>query len=245
MKRIFITGCARSGTTLMNRLFYAFQDTTVINHEIAIDDFCQVRPKSNVLVGKRVPLTILSVPLGQDEVERQIDLIRAHDLLIVNMIRDGRDVVHLNPKGPRVNVNRWIGCMLQAQLYRQLLNIQVRYEDLVFEPDIVQSRLCEVLGLVPVYKFSKYPDFVPDAAFDELEYREFANYNKRKISAASIGHSKTEYHDRCKSPEQRMLFERTLQRYGYLEGIKEEVWEKETLYREIENHKQDSIRLFF
>lgn len=245
MKRIFITGCARSGTTLMNRLFYAFQDTTVIDHEIVIDDFCQIRPKSEILVGKRTPLTIFSVPLGQEEIERQVDLIRVQDLPIVNMIRDGRDVVHLNLKGPRVNVNRWIGCMLQAQLYRQLVNIQVRYEDLVSEPNLVQARLCEVLGLVPAYKFSDYPDFVPDAAFDEQEYREFANYNKRMISAASIGHSKTEYHDRCENPEQRALFERTLQRYGYSDGIKEEVWEKETLYREIENHKQDSIRLFF
>lgn len=229
----------------MNRLFYAFQDTTVIDHEVSIDDFCQIRTESEILVGKRTPLTIFSVPLGQEEIDRQVDLIRVQDLLIVNMIRDGRDVVHLNPKGPRVNVNRWIGCILQAQLYRQLINIQVRYEDLVSEPNLVQTRLCEVLGLVPVYQFSDYPDFVPDAAFDEPEYREFANYNKRRISAASIGYSKTEYHDRCKSPEQRALFERTLQRYGYSDGIKEEVWEKETLYREIENHKQDSTRLFF
>lgn len=229
----------------MNRLFYAFQDINVIDHEIAIDDFCQLRPQSKILVGKRAPLTILSVPLEQEEIERQINLIKEQDLLIVNMIRDGRDVVHLNPEGPRVNVNRWIGCMLQAQLYRHLVNIQVRYEDLVSEPNMLQTRLCEVLGSVPVYEFSDFPDFVPDSAFDEAEYRNFANYNKRKITAASVGHSSTEYHDRCKSQEQQALFERTLQRYGYIDGSEQKKWDPKILREEIELHEQDSIRLGF
>lgn len=229
----------------MNRLFYAFQDVTVIDHEIAIDDFCQLRPQSKILVGKRTPLTILSVPLGQEEIERQINLIMEKDLLIVNIIRDGRDVVHLNPKGPRVNVNRWIGCMLQAQLYRHLVNIQVRYENLVSEPNMVQTRLCEVLGLVPAYEFSDYPDFVPDSAFDEPEYREFANYNKRRITATSVGHSSSEYHDRCKSMEQQALFERILQRYGYLGGAEQKIWDFRMLHQEVELHEQDSIRLGF
>ena len=242
MKRIFITGCARSGTTLMNRLFYAFQDTTVIDHEIAIDDFCQIGPKTNVLVGKRTPLTILSVPLGQDEIERQIDLIRAQDLLIVNMIRDGRDVVHLNPKGPRVNVNRWIGCMVQVQEFMKEISVQVRYEELVNNPDFIQRKIEKTLGLTSKSKFSEYPKFVPDSVFDESEYRYFVSYKKRKIDCFSVGRSDNEYINLCHNKEQRELFERTLKRYAYLGG-KEEVWDTKTLRQEILKHKQDSILL--
>lgn len=243
MKRIFITGCARSGTTLMNRLFYAFKDTTVIDHEIPIENFCHYECKTKILVGKRIPLTILSVPLGKKDTEKQLSIINKENILIVNVIRDGRDVVHQNSTGPRVNVNRWIGCMLQAQIYRKIIKRQVRYEELVNNPDSIQKQLAETLNIVPVSRFSEYPAFVPDLAFDEPEYRDFIYYSKRKINNLSVGHSAKEYINQCKNSEQRAFFERTLKRYGYLGEKEEEVWDTKTLRQEILNHKQDSISL--
>lgn len=243
MKRIFITGCARSGTTLMNRLFYAFQDSTVVDHEISIEDFCNYKCETKILVGKRTPLTILSVPLNKEELDKHLALIKNNNLLIVNVVRDGRDVVHQNPTGPRVDVNRWIGCMLQAQLFIKTINVQVRYEDLVTTPDLVQEQLSEILDLNPTAKFSKYPSFVPDLAFNEPEYRDFVYYSKRKITNASVGHSSAEYISLCENLEQRALFERTLKRYGYMGGIEEEIWDVKTFQQEMEIHKQDSIRL--
>ncbi len=245
MKRIFITGCARSGTTLMNRLFYAFRDISVIDHEISIDEFCNYDCDTKILVGKRTPSTILSVPLSRDELDRHLAIIKKNDLLIVNVIRDGRDVVHRNPTGPQANVNRWIGCMLQAQLFMGIIRVQVRYEDLVVTPDSVQEKLAAALYLTPDSKFSEYPFFVPDSAFDEPEYRDFVYYSKRQITNASVGHSSDEYINLCESPKQQALFERTLKRYGYMGGVEEKIWDTGTLDREMEIHRQDSRELGF
>lgn len=245
MKRIYITGCARSGTTLMNRLFYAFKDMTVIDYEIDLDAFCEFNYSTRYLVGKRTPLTVFSVPLEEHEIDRQLDKIQQEGLFIVNMIRDGRDVVHMNPKGPQVNVNRWIGCIIQSQLYRNIVNIQVRYEDLVKEPDLTQKKICSTLDVEPLYKFSDYPDYIPEETFNEPEYREFRNYDKRKISCASVGHSSHDYICRCESDDQRIQFERILKKSGYTSKESEEIWDKGFLEKEIEQHKRDSIRLGF
>ena len=244
MKRIFITGCARSGSTLLNRLFYAFSDITVIDYEISIDDFCNYKCNTGLLVGKRTPLTILSVPLSEDEIKRQLELVHNNNMIIINIIRDGRDVVHQNPTGPIVNVNRWIGCMLQAWEFKKEISIQVRYEDLVTNPDSILTQIENVLFVKSKYKFSEYPDFVPDDVFDEPEYKNYYSYNKRKIDSRSVGHSNDEYNKKCKSEEQRDFFKRILIRYGYLnsKSPKDCQWDIETLKQEKIRHKQDSIK---
>lgn len=232
MTRIFITGCARSGTTLLCRLFHAFQHTQVISQEINIDDFCASPASRPVLVGKRTPLTILSVPLPASELERQWSLAERSKLRIVNIIRDGRDVVHQNPTGPRVNVNRWIGCILQSRRFRRRITAEVRYEELVRDPDAAQDRLARALDLRPSARFSRYPDFVPAPVFDEAEYKDFPYYTKRPVDDRSVGHSATEYAELCSSPEEKALFERTLARLGYAAGKKTGPWTPGALLRE-------------
>lgn len=233
--RIFITGCARSGTTLLNRLFYAFRDVDIVDHEISIDDFCGTASHKRFLVGKRTPCTILSVPLPEEELQRQLALVSSHRIRIVNMIRDGRDVVHQNPTGPQCNVNRWIGCVLQAQRFCGSVSLEVRYEDLVGEPDTVQSQLAASLGLCPAARFQDYPAFVPGQAFEEPEYREFPYYSRRPIDGSSIGHSPTEYVALCTSREEQELFERVLSRLGYFGGKEAaDQWSPHVLARERE-----------
>jgi len=232
MTRIFITGCARSGTTLLGRLFYAFKDTHVIDYEIGIDEFCALACEKAFLVAKRTPLTILSVPLPENELQRQLELVRRHDLRIVNIIRDGRDVVHQNSTGPSVNINRWIGCILQAQRFQEDVVLQVKYEDLVELPDLVQGHLAATLKLRPIEPFSSYPSFVPDRVFEEIEYRDLPYYNKRPIDQASIGHSLMEYASLCTNDIERALFERILARLGYARGKSKETWAPDVLSRE-------------
>ncbi len=232
MKRIFITGCARSGTTLLNRLFHSFEDTEVVSPETSIDAFCALSSDNSVFVAKRTPLTILSVPLPGIELERQLKLIHQHDIQIVNIVRDGRDVVHQNPTGPRVNVNRWIGCILQAQRFRKDIALQVRYEDLVKTPDLVQEHLVTTLNLQPTAPFSNYPSFVPDRVFEEIEYYAFPYYRKRPIDQTSIGHSPVEWKSLCTNDIERDFFERTLARLGYTSAEDWETWSPDVLLRE-------------
>lgn len=232
MIRIFITGCARSGTTLLNRLFHSFENTEVISPETSLDDFCTLASDKSFLVAKRIPLTILSVPLPEVEFQRQLTLVHQHNIHIVNTIRDGRDVVHQNPTGPCVNVNRWIGCILQARQLHRDITAEVRYEDLTQNPDTVQQQLAKTLKLRRIARFSSYPSFVPDTVFDEVEYRDFPYYRKRPIDSVSIGHSPTEYISLCTSNEERAFFERTLARLGYIGDRPDRSWEPTMLAEE-------------
>ncbi len=229
MKHLFITGCARSGTTLLTRLFHAFEGVELIDHEVSLDDFLAQTPNEGTLVGKRTPRTILSVPLPKAELSQQAQALSSEQVCVANLIRDGRDVVHVHFSGPRVNVNRWIGCILQAQRFRGLVKLEIRYEDLVAKADEVQARISEVTGLTASALFSAYPDFVPAHVFEEPEYRDFKGYRARPIDTASLGHSATEYVELCTSDRERALFERLLRRQGYLGGERELVWNEQEL----------------
>ncbi|MBN1153276.1 MAG: hypothetical protein JXA58_08690 [Dehalococcoidia bacterium] len=227
--RVFITGCARSGTTLLNRLFYAFDELFVIDTEMSLDRFVTTVPAARGMVAKRTPQTILSVPLPAAELRRQATIIKANGIRIVNVIRDGRDVVHLHPAGPRVNVNRWIGCMLQAQRFQEYVTLEVRYEDLVVAPNDVQKTIAQVLGLRMRYSFSAYPDFVRQEVFEVDDYRPFAQYRRRPIDQASVGHSESEYRVLCRDDAERALFERVLRKLKYLPTDGGAGWTREEL----------------
>lgn len=224
--RVFITGCARSGTTLLNRLFYAFSGVSVVDREITLDEYCSCNPDGNVLIAKRTPRTILSVPLPENELRRQADLLSSAGIHVINLVRDGRDVVHQHRTGPRVNVNRWIGCMLQAQQFRSSIALEVRYEDLVAVPDRVQSRISQVTGLRASTPFSRYPEFVNSQVFDEPDFRNLEQYRRRRIDQESIGHSPNEYVGLCNCDNEKALFERILTRLGYIGDKRQDEWDE-------------------
>ena len=52
---IFITGCARSGTTLLRRLFHCFKDVEVIPNEIRARELVEIgaESKAQAVVAKR------------------------------------------------------------------------------------------------------------------------------------------------------------------------------------------------
>lgn len=51
--KIFVTGCARSGTTLLQRLFFSFDNIEIIPKEIKLENFCAYK-SDKILVGKRI-----------------------------------------------------------------------------------------------------------------------------------------------------------------------------------------------
>ena len=53
-RRIFITGCAKTGTTLLRRCFWAFSGVDVLIDEISLPAFCLKKTDAPVLVGKRI-----------------------------------------------------------------------------------------------------------------------------------------------------------------------------------------------
>ena len=97
MKKVYITGCARSGTTLLARMFHAFNDTYVINEEVGLNDFIQYcyeeRDLHSVIVGKRTEYSIFSNILSQDKIEESLNCLVGADIIVINCIRDGRYLI--------------------------------------------------------------------------------------------------------------------------------------------------------
>ena len=224
-KKIFITGCAKSGTTLLLRMCYAFENTEVLyqkgfdGHELAFDDFIEYKPEKPFTIGKRHPPAILS-NIASPELDRQHDIIRKEDIGIINVVRDGRDVVLSD--GNYVKPRRWIESAKQRDTYSDIIDIEVRYEELIKKPDQVQAQLCEVFGLKAAHSFEEYPDYVPDWVYEwnvsvlaRAGKGNKTNYGKRKLSPEGILRRPHAYKDVC-SVNEIEEFETMLRELGYL-----------------------------
>lgn len=206
MTRTLITGAARSGTTLLARLMTAFDGVCVINEEITLPDLINTPPMVRHLVGKRAMGTIFSHRLSEQELAKQVRMVSDNDIKIVNIIRDGRDVVSSQyEKWGWYDPHGWTDVIDQAYEYEGLITYKVRYDELVTRPDRVQEWLGAVLGYEIRDKFSKYPDFVPEDCFpsDDPEYM------LRKIG------SRRRDRMELRKPIDKKYFEKTLGRLGY------------------------------
>ena len=225
-KKIFITGCAKSGTTLLLRMCYAFKDTEVIykegfdGHEMDFDEFVKHESESKFVIGKRHPPALLSNVIVPEFQNQASDIIR-QDIRVINVIRDGRDVVLSD--GNYVKPNRWIESIDQrdAVLYGNLIDLEIKYEDLVTDPEKIQRQMEEVFGLESEHSFKDYPDYVDDWVFDwnvsvlaRAGKGNDTDYGKRKVDARGIGKDPEAYKELCNDVEL-PKFEKHLKKLGY------------------------------
>jgi hypothetical protein len=135
-RRIHIVGCAKTGTTLLQRLF----------------------------VTKRSIGTVFSYHLTQKAIARQLETLRNLGVELVYTTRNRESVIHAKvyPQSP----TRYDACQRQAFHYSDRISAMVRFESLVEKPDEVQAMLASLLGLKATSLWSAYPDFVPSEAFD-------------------------------------------------------------------------------
>ena len=152
--KIFITGCAKSGTTLLRRLFNAFEVSVCNDREISLKDFIE----SSYEVGKRTHNSIFSSELYAPDVKKQLKLIKNNDVKVVNIIRD-KDQVLASDHG-YVSESRYYESVAQAFYYHDYIVTTVYYSELISNPDQVQQVLAKKLGLKILHKFSEYPNFI-------------------------------------------------------------------------------------
>ncbi len=133
MKRVHITGCPRSGTTLMMEMLRTcFQNDGYCEHEMSIFEKPEGHPE---IFFSKQPSDIRWVK----------PLIHADaNLYVINMIRDPRSVItsiHRNfPAMYFCNFRVWNECNQKAlHLIQHHRFLQIRYEDLVSDPDHVQG----------------------------------------------------------------------------------------------------------
>jgi len=190
--QIYITGCARTGTTLLNRLFYAFDDMSVHDVEISLHDYINASGWATEHVcAKRSVDSLFSNFLPPEEEQFQAGLVGHNDITIINIVRDGRDVCHKPDKGTVATPARWMASMNQMERSGNLIAYTVYYEDLVTIPDVVQNDLADSLGLVSEYRWSDYPNFVPAKGFSAPSTQGLENYGKRAIEPSR--HDKNEW----------------------------------------------------
>ena len=147
--KIFIAGCARSGTSLLRGLMGSFADTYTFggfshDQEAPESQFETLNRPEKHLVIKRVSTSHLTLPL------------LSADITLIYVVRHPFDVLtSAHPNSPQrpyhVSEPRW---RAEYAAYRLLRALQpgrriavVRYEDVVTNPDRVQTRLATDLGL--------------------------------------------------------------------------------------------------
>ncbi|WP_245436622.1 sulfotransferase family protein [Mesorhizobium tamadayense] len=151
--KIFIAGCARSGTTLTQRLMGCFEDTFVHRAEAKYTQLDMLdRPEANLVVKRaersHAHLARLPAAIG-----------------LIYCVRHPFDVLtssHPESRAERrfhVTSERWVAeyeallRLRKAQPNRAI--VYVRYEDMIARPDEVQERIARAFDLRPLIRFSE------------------------------------------------------------------------------------------
>ena len=212
MEKIFITGCAKSGTTLFKRMFWAYEKTWVVTNETTLDDFAKLKTYGDYdfVVAKRSWDTVFSSSrVTKEEYQRQIKLIQDNNIKIINIVRDGRDVVVSWDRDFGINgAFDWMESVKQTNDSNIILN--VRYEDLVTNPDKVQLKIFQEFNMVPCADFSRYPEFIPD----DYPLTKNPNYKLRPLETSKIGNEPQLYKEL--KPNDIEFFDKMLKEHGYL-----------------------------
>ena len=217
--RIYIVGSGSSGNTLMRRLFYAFKDVEILRgektDEIKLKALINAKSDKPFIVAKRVANTIFSrnANMPKKDILAQVQKIQDNDIKVINMIRDGRDVVVKTTVD--VTLRQWVMLMRQRRKYPEVIDLEVRYEDLVRDPDSIQALLVERYGLVPEHKFSEYPKFVPEHEWNTHQSR-FWQKRPRPIKTNRIGKARRAYKKASEHPRVIKAFEEELKLAVYV-----------------------------
>lgn len=167
--KIFITGAAKSGTTLLARLMHSF-DMPINAEEITISDLCK-SDYGNV-VGKRTEYSIFSNILQRKDLNRQKKLIKKHHITVINIYRNGVDVLESFERDWGYwNPHIWCESIRQMHAFPDLIRVNVKYEDLVRFPDDTQQQISKKIGKKFQYKFSEYVEKAPEGLFPTTDER--------------------------------------------------------------------------
>jgi len=180
--KIFITGCAKTGTTLVRRLFNAFSLNVYNHQEISLGDFI----KSDFEVGKRTGEHVFSNTLPPQVISHQLDLIKKNNIKVINITRNKTDT--LNSSDGYVTEERYQSCINQASTYPEYITYTLDYKDLISTPDSVQIDLAQIFNLPIHFKWSDFPNW-----FDpHISCQEFKGvpWNSKEYRIRKIGESK-------------------------------------------------------
>ena len=176
--KILIVGCAKTGTTLLQRLFFAFKGVRVVTGETSLYKVVKFTTGGFPYVFKRTAFTIFSNELPPNEIKSQVEMAKDAGVRLILMERNKSDV--LKSTNGWVTEKRYNACVRQKEKCLSAIDYIVSYERLVAEPDVVQKEVEKKYQFTSEAKWSEYPLFVPQKEFDRLPGLE---YRARKIGA--------------------------------------------------------------
>ena len=163
-ERVYIAGCARSGTTMLQCMMLCFDEAWVEPGEWPVARFLELERPERLQVVKRDVYAWRVLPQLPAEIS------------VVYLVRHPFDV--LTSRHPRkaegfwVNLARWqrefeAFRRLEAERAEQGGLVVLRYEDLVEESDPIQARLAARWGLTGRLPFSRFPEALADLDLPE------------------------------------------------------------------------------
>ena len=173
--KIYITGCAKTGTTLLRRLMNAFGMNVYNYDEMNFLKFIN----SEYEVAKRTWNAPFSNVMSDTDLQSCLTTLKAHDVKIINCVRNRSDV--LKSDNGWVKPKRYDSCMKQSEDYSDSIDFTVVYEELLADPDHIQHLLAVKLGLRIIHKWSDYPNFVDIT--QEKGHTHNGNYSLRPIGS--------------------------------------------------------------
>lgn len=163
MRKIYITGCAHSGTTMLLGLMHAF-GWPVIPAEITEEQLAiwanLAHRRYDGIIGKRSYDAIFSSMLTEGQILEKLLLLYTDKIEILHITRNKEDV--LRSHGGEVSEERYDACVRQATEHRGRIKLAVTYEEILMDPVGMQATIEMYFGLKRVHDWADYPDFVPD-----------------------------------------------------------------------------------
>jgi hypothetical protein len=148
MKRIYILGCARSGTTLICHMMNCYKNIFVFENEVKVEAIRYYSGRDDAVVGKRNHIAYRNSVSEYD------------GLTLIYMVRHPYDVMtsRLFNNNFHVSPERWVSeaDALQILLTSRPDTFVLKYEDLVADPDASQVLIGEIFQLTPALRFSAF-----------------------------------------------------------------------------------------
>jgi hypothetical protein len=239
IKRVYIIGCSRSGTTMLHYAMIAFKNTILFDKETNLwsrpsisEVFTVYKEKSD----KTIPTFYVSkrhAEWWQDkDLYKTIEHVSKYNVYIINIIRDPRDV--LSSRHPydkkRYYVEPWFWeksveasefLMKNLGSYRNKLT--VRYEDVVLNPKITEEILIENLGIELKENIKSWDNLKDNLEKSDIDHKMIPYMHKlRNFDKGSIGNWKNDEESKgylenvLKSSEYGKKIAQFMENYGYI-----------------------------
>jgi len=164
LRRIHIIGCARSGTTMLHYAMVAFADVILYDTESAVWAYPSLRESlalaQRFALPRRRRYLVTKRPYGwflAEELDRLIYSACKHQLFLINIVRDPRDVLTSYHKqesrdGFYVELDRWQKSIEASEVVLNALQgcrnvLTLRYEDMIYAADHTAALLMNRIGL--------------------------------------------------------------------------------------------------